>query len=193
MNQERSMAIRWITVLSVFVGIGAVIWFSLPEAPASVRQGDYLTEFTLPDVNGVMQTAPKGEVLLLNFWATWCPPCRREIPSMARLHDKYASQGLKIVAISVDQRRDDLVDFMKEYRMPFQVLHDADGAVSRQYGVFRYPESFLIDRNGKVIRHLIGAVDWMSEPIMHTIDGMLGESAKDTGEVNRGERKAAQG
>jgi len=192
MNQGRSMAIRWITVLSVFVGIGAVIWFSLPEAPASVRQGDYLTEFTLPDVKGVMQTAPKGEVLLLNFWATWCPPCRREIPSMARLHDKYASQGLKIVAVSVDQRRDDLVDFMKEYRMPFQVLHDADSAVSRQYGVFRYPESFLIDRDGKVIRHLVGAVDWMSEPIMHTIDGMLDESAKDTGEVNRGERKAAQ-
>jgi len=193
MKQGRNLAVRWLLVLCIFAGIGSLIWFALPEAPASVRQGDYLTEFTLPDVQGVMQSVPKGEVLLLNFWATWCPPCRKEIPSMARLHDKYASHGLKIVAVSVDQRREDLVSFMQEYRMPFQVLHDSDSAVSRQYGVFRYPESFLIDRDGKVLKHLIGAVDWMSEPLLRIIDGMLDESAKDTGGVNGGDNKAAQG
>ncbi len=187
------MTVRWLTVFGIFAGIGSLIWFSLPEAPASVRQGDYLTEFTLPDVQGTMHALPKGEVLLLNFWATWCPPCRREIPSMALLHDKYASRGLKIIAVSVDQRREDLVDFMKEYRMPFQVLHDADSAVSRQYGVFRYPESFLIDRDGKVLRHLIGAVDWMSEPIIRTIDDMLGEPASNMNGVTGGNNKAEQG
>jgi len=193
MNQGRSMAIRWGLVLCIFAGIGSLIWLALPEAPASVRQGDYLTEFTLPDVQGAMQSVPKGEVLLLNFWATWCPPCRREIPSMARLYDKYAPRGLNIVAVSVDQRREDLVSFMQEYRMPFQVLHDADSAVSRQYGVFRYPESFLIGRDGKVIKHMIGAIDWMSEPILRTIDGMLGESAQDTSGEIGGDNKAVQG
>jgi len=188
-----SRTFRWLLLLGIFASIGGAIWFALPEAPASVRQGDYLTEFTLPDVKGVMQSVPKGEVLLLNFWATWCPPCRREIPSMARLHDKYASQGLKIIAVSVDQRRDDLVDFMKEYRMPFQVLQDADSAVSRQYGVFRYPESFLIGRDGKVIKHLVGAVDWMSEPITRTIDDMLGEPSSEKRGVQGGDNKAEQG
>jgi peroxiredoxin len=188
-----SRTTRWLLLLAIFTAIGSAIWFALPEAPASVRQGDYLTEFTLPDVKGVMQSVPKGEVLLLNFWATWCPPCRKEIPSMALLHDKYAAQGLKIVAVSVDQQRQDLVDFMKEYRMPFQVLHDADSAVSRQYGVFRYPESFLIDRDGKVLKHLIGAVDWMSEPIIRTIDGMLAQPASDKRGVQGGNNKEEQG
>jgi len=184
---------RWLLLLGIFAAIGGAIWFALPEAPASVRQGDYLTEFSLPDVKGVMQSAPEGEVLLLNFWATWCPPCRQEIPSMARLHDKYAAQGLKIVAVSVDQHRDKLIDFMKEYRMPFMVLQDADSAVSHQYGVFRYPESFLIDRDGKVIKHLVGAVDWMSEPITRTIDDMLAEPASKVREVQGGDNKAEQG
>jgi len=113
--------------------------------------------------------------VLLNFWATWCPPCRREIPSMASLYGKYASRGLKVIAVSVDQRRNDLLSFIKEYPMPFQVLHDADGSVSHSYGVYRYPESFLLDRNGTVLQHIVGATNWMSEPMLRTIDAILAE------------------
>lgn len=173
MNHTHSMKYRWLMVLGIFTAIGSGIWLSLPEAPASVRQGTQVIDFSLPDVQGVMHSLPKGEVMLLNFWATWCPPCRREIPSMAELHDKYASRGLKIVAVSVDHRSEDLASFMQEYMMPFQVLHDADSAISRRYGVFRYPESFLIDRDGTVLHHLIGAEDWMSPPITQTIEDML--------------------
>lgn len=160
-------------ILAVFTGIGGAVWFALPDAPASVNPGDIMTEFSLPDVDGTMHSLPKGEVVLLNFWATWCPPCRKEIPSMAVLHDKYAAQGLKVIAVSVDKERRNLKAFMREYSLPFQVLHDADSTVAHGYGVFRYPESFLIDRNGKVLFHLIGAKDWMSESITQTIEGML--------------------
>jgi len=112
---------------------------------------------------------------------------------MATLYDKYASRGLKIIAVSVDQRRTDLLGFMKEYPMPFQVLHDADGSVSHSYGVYRYPESFLVDRNGIVQLHLVGAKNWMSQPILRTIEKMLGETAKSEGGINDGGNKAAQG
>jgi len=191
-SRETPRTSNWVLVLGVFVLIGAGIWFSLPEAPASVGPGDQRTDFTLPDIQGTMHALPEGEVLLLNFWATWCPPCRKEIPSMAALHDKYASQGLKIIAVSVDQRLDQLINFMKEYRMPFQVLHDADSTVSRRYGVFRYPESFLIDRDGKVLKHLVGAVDWMSEPIIRTIDDMLAKPATEKSGVQGGNNNAEQ-
>jgi len=80
---------------------------------------------------------------------------------------------LKIIAISVDKRRDDLSSFVEEYRMPFQVLHDAEGAIARHYGVFRYPETFLIGRDGKVLYHLVGAVDWMSASVTQTVEAML--------------------
>ena len=173
MSAHGSRKYSWLFVLGMIAAVAGVIWFALPEAPASVRPGEQRADFMLPDVQGVMQSLPKGEVVLLNFWATWCPPCRKEIPSMAALHDKYGEQGLKIVAVSVDRELGNLKAFMQEHRMPFQVLHDADSTVSRSYGVFRYPESFLIDRNGTVLYHLIGAKEWMSRPVLDTIESML--------------------
>jgi len=169
------MVKRWALALSAIGGIAAALWVALPEAPASIRQGDSAKAFALPDINGVVTPLPKGEVVLLNFWATWCPPCREEIPSMAALYRKYEKLGLKVVAVSVDRNRDDLTGFVREYQMPFLVLHDADSEISHQYGVFRYPESFLIDRDGTVRSHLIGAVDWMSPPVLKLVEGMLNE------------------
>jgi peroxiredoxin len=168
---------RWLIVIGIFAALGAVFWFALPEAPGTIREGDQITSLNLPDLQGEMQTLPEGEVVLLNFWATWCPPCRKEIPSMVELHEKFSPQGLRIVAVSVDRSRDDLESFVKEYQMPFQVLHDADSVAARQYGVFRFPETFLIDRRGRVYRHLVGAVEWMSEPMLDILTQLLKEPA----------------
>jgi len=177
MKHETNMTSRWLLVLGLIAGIATAIWMTLPDAPGPTNKGAFADDFQLPDLNKVMQSLPKGEVVLLNFWATWCPPCRQEIPSMAALHDKYAADGLKIIAISVDKRSRDLAKFVEEYRMPFQVLHDADGAVARHYGVFRYPESFIIDRDGKISHHLVGAVEWMSPSVTKTIEEMLNTPA----------------
>ncbi|MDX8404986.1 MAG: TlpA disulfide reductase family protein [Mariprofundus sp.] len=182
------MTLRWLFLLLVLGGAGGLIWQTLPEAPAKVETGSTYIPFSLPDLSGQMQPLPKGEVVLLNFWATWCPPCRQEIPSMVKLHEQLSAKGLKIVAVSVDQRLDDLKTFVTEYKMPFQVLHDADAAISGQYGVFRYPESFLIDRNGVVQQHFIGAVDWMRAPIRSAIESMLAHPA-----VADGATRAASG
>ena len=173
MGNKNGGILRWLLVLGLTVGIGTVIVLTLPEAPGSMNKGEQSADFKLPDLQGALHTLPKGEVVLLNFWATWCPPCRTEIPSMADLHDAYADQGLKIIAISVDKRSDDLANFVAEYRMPFQVLHDADGTVARRYNVFRYPESFLIGRDGKVIHRLVGGIEWMSPSITKTVEAML--------------------
>ncbi|WP_236075260.1 peroxiredoxin [Mariprofundus sp. EBB-1] len=177
LNRETNMASRWFMILALIAGISAAVWMTLPDAPGSMEKGSVASDFQLPDLEQTLHSLPKGEVILLNFWATWCPPCRKEIPSMAALHDKYAPDGLKIIAISVDKRSSDLANFVDEYRMPFQVLHDADGAVSRQYGVFRYPESFLIGRDGKILYHLVGAMEWMDAPVTKTIEAMLSTSS----------------
>ncbi len=169
---------RWLIVISIIVVLGAGLWFALPEAPGTMREGDQITSLKLPDLQGTMQTLPKGEIILLNFWATWCPPCRKEIPSMIKLHKKLAAQGLKIVAVSVDKNYDDLENFVKEHQMPFMVLHDADSIAARQYGVFRFPETFLIDRQGRVRHRLVGEVEWMSEPMIQILTQMLEEPDK---------------
>ncbi len=166
---------RWLVIISILMALGAGFWFALPKAPGIMHEGDKSASLSLPDLHGVMHSLPKGEVVLLNFWATWCPPCRQEIPSMVELHKKLSPQGLRIVAVSVDKNYDDLEKFVKEYQMPFQVLHDADSIAARQYGVFRFPETFLIDRQGRIRHQLIGAVEWMSEPMVEVLTQMLEE------------------
>lgn len=96
---------------------------------------------------------------------------------MVTLYGKLKDHGLKVVAVSVDQSFDDLTGFVREYNIPFEVLHDANTDVSRRYGVFRYPESFLIDQSGKVRYHLIGAVDWTDPQVMRVIQSMLIEKS----------------
>ncbi|MCF7821253.1 MAG: TlpA family protein disulfide reductase [Mariprofundaceae bacterium] len=170
------MLTRWLAVIGIIVVVGAGAWLYLPEAKQSVLEGGVALPFTLPDLKGKTHGLPEGEVVLLNFWATWCPPCRKEMPSMAALHRKYAEKGLKVVAVSVDRDANDLSAFVREYKIPFQVLHDADSSTSHDYGVFRYPETFLIDRQGQVRYHLVGAVEWMSESVTKRIEGLLNES-----------------
>ncbi|MDQ6954342.1 MAG: TlpA disulfide reductase family protein [Mariprofundaceae bacterium] len=157
--------------------ITAVAWFGLPEAKEKISNGDAALAFTLPDLQGQQYGLPKGDVVLLNFWATWCPPCRQEMPSMIKLSNKYAAKGLKVVAISVDRDTKALKDFVAEYKLPFLVLHDIDSKISGNYGVFRYPETFLIDRQGNIQAHLVGAVEWMSEPIQKNIIDLLNDKA----------------
>lgn len=167
------MKYRWLFIVGLLVMIGVGVWQALPSKAPAVQPGSDIVDFSLPDLQGASHAFPKGEVVLLNFWATWCPPCRKEMPSMAQLYQRLAPEGLRVIAISVDQQRQQLADFVQEYQIPFQVLHDADSAVSKRYGVFRYPESFLVDRNGKVRYHLIGAIDWMADDVIQTIRAML--------------------
>ena len=94
---------------------------------------------------------------------------------MVTLYEKLQEKGLKVVAVSVDKNSSELASFVREYGIPFEVLHDQDSQVSQRYGVYRYPESFLIDRNGRVRYHLIGSVEWMSPQVMDNIESMLNE------------------
>ena len=166
---------RWLFMGTLAVVIAGVAWFGLPEAKKKVTVGDTALEFSLPDLQGKVQTLPKGDVILLNFWATWCPPCRQEMPSMVALSKKYAAKGLKVVAVSVDRDAKALKDFVLEYKLPFLVLHDVDSAVAESYGVYRYPETFLIDREGHVQAHLVGAIEWMSAPMQKNIEDLLND------------------
>ncbi len=164
---------RWLVVGGMLAIIVGVAWYALPATPLQVKEGSVAPGFSLKDLDGVDQSLPSGKVVLLNFWATWCPPCRKEMPSMVSLYQKLKDHGLKVVAVSVDRNIDDLVGFVREYSIPFEVLHDATANISHRYGVFRYPESFLIDRSGKIRHHLIGAVNWTDPKVMNVIQFML--------------------
>ncbi|MDH5328226.1 MAG: TlpA family protein disulfide reductase [Gammaproteobacteria bacterium] len=108
--------------------------------------------FTLKDLNGqnVSLKQFKGEVVYLDFWATWCPPCRKSFPWMDQMHQRYKDLGLKIIAVSLDGKRDVIDKFLKENPVKFLILHDPDGKVADAYKLKGMPSSYLIDRQGNI-------------------------------------------
>jgi len=118
----------------------------------------------------------KGKVVLLNVWATWCEPCRVEMPSIEKLHREFGPRGLAVVAISVDDpgAEQRVRDFVKELGLTFEVLHDPKQVTTRNYQITGYPETFLIARDGIIRKKLIGASDWSSEGNRTLVRELLG-------------------
>jgi peroxiredoxin len=118
----------------------------------------------------------KGQVVLLNIWATWCVPCRVEMPSMQALHQALGPQGLRIVAVSVDDpgAAEAIREFTKEYGLTFEVLHDATGRIRTQYQTTGVPETFVIGRDGVIRRKVIAAANWNSPDNRRLLAGLLG-------------------
>ena len=111
----------------------------------------------------------RGKVILLNVWATWCPPCRVEMPSMERLHQKLAGTDFRIVAVSVDgdafypaeqEGPGEVMAFVSQMGLTFDILHDPSGAIRSSYQTTGVPESFVIDRDGTIVKKVIGAAEW---------------------------------
>jgi len=107
----------------------------------------------------------RGEVVLLNLWATWCSPCRWEMPSMERLYQELGPAGLKIVAVSVDQvSGDEVMEFANELELTFDILHDRSGQIEIDYQATGLPETVIINRQGVIVHKEIGPVEW-DEPV----------------------------
>jgi cytochrome c biogenesis protein CcmG, thiol:disulfide interchange protein DsbE len=114
--------------------------------------------------------------VLLNVWATWCEPCRVEMPSIEKLHKEFGSQGLAVVAISVDDpgAEQRIRDYVKELGLTFEILHDPSRTTSTNYQITGYPETFIIARDGTIRKKVIGAADWSSEANRALIRELLG-------------------
>jgi len=141
-----------------------------------IREGDRAPEFSLLSLDGktASLSSYRGKVVMVHFWATWCPPCVEELPTLERLYRSYAGRDLDILAVSVDEGGAGAVgQFMQKNRFALPVLLNPDQSVARQYGTFKFPETYLIDREGIVRRKVIGAADWMSPEAQKVIQTML--------------------
>lgn len=162
----RTTRSQWIAVALIVAGLAAALVAGVTLTPeirevgigarapmfrgADVRTGDTLS---LDDY--------AGTVVLLNVWATWCGPCEAEMPSMQRLHDALGQEGLRIVAISIDVGAPAGVRrWIEDRSLTFDVLHDREGRVERAYQTIAVPESFVIDRDGIIVKKVIGALEW---------------------------------
>jgi len=128
---------------AIFITLGPSTW-------AAMKAGDNLPDLTPMKLEGSLPAALKGKVVLLDFWASWCDPCKESFPVMQQLHDRYASQGLVVLAVNVDEKRSDMDAFLKKHPGSFPILRDASRKLVEHAGIATMPTSFLIDRQGKV-------------------------------------------
>jgi cytochrome c biogenesis protein CcmG/thiol:disulfide interchange protein DsbE len=124
-------------------------------------------EFTVQDADRKVDLHDfQGKILVLNFWATWCAPCVEEMPSLVDLQRRMGPKGITVVGVSVDLSSDAYQRFLKDHNIDFLTVRDPDHKSSDLYGTFKYPETYIIDRNGIVRRKFIGAVDWSQPEIV---------------------------
>ena len=144
---------------------------------ALARRGPMLApDFALPDLAGrtVRLSGLRGKVVVLNLWATWCPPCVEEMPSMERLYGALRDADFALLAVSQDEDGPRVVEpFVRELKLSFPVLIDPDHQVGDRYGVWGYPETFVIDRTGHVVERVIGPRDWASADSVARIEALL--------------------
>jgi cytochrome c biogenesis protein CcmG/thiol:disulfide interchange protein DsbE len=130
--------------------------------------------FALPTDAGTVKLADlKGKVVYLDFWASWCPPCRKSFPWMNEMQQRYGRQGFAVVAVNVDKTRDLASKFLHEVPADFIVAYDPEGGVAESYQVQGMPSSFIIDRNGQIREAHIGFRDGDTDNIESTLQAVL--------------------
>ena len=139
--------------------------FSLPVAGSAMLPGDIAGNISLEEL--------KGNVVFLNFWATWCPPCRYEMPSMEALYNRYRDRNFVMLAVNIGERAEQVNNFMTEYNLSFPALLDRDSALSRTFMVQAIPVTCIIDSDGNIILRITGSIDWDTPEIHRAIELLL--------------------
>lgn len=159
---------QWLVVGAIVLVLGAALALGLKLSPEifPVEVGSKAPEFRAATLAGNANRTLadyKGQVVLLNVWATWCAPCRVEMPSIEHLHQEFGPQGLKVVAISIDEAGPDVVrELVRERGLSFEILLNPSRSIERIYQTTGVPESFVLNRDGVIVKKVIGATEWDS-------------------------------
>jgi cytochrome c biogenesis protein CcmG/thiol:disulfide interchange protein DsbE len=172
---QKSQADRTLRIL-LAVAFLAFVWVikdSFEERIVNV--GDKAPNFSITTEKGKTVSVSDfgGKVLVLNFWATWCPPCVQEMPSLNQFAATMKDKGVVVLAVSIDKNEKAYKTFLQRTRPAFETAFDPDANISSEYGTFKWPETYVIDKSGKVTQKLISNQDWMDPQIVNGIKAML--------------------
>ncbi len=161
------------------VAVAVALLSGLPTwAGEGVKLGDPFPDLATFQLEGKLPVPLKGRVLLVDFWASWCAPCKRSFPALEELHKRYAGRGLTVIAVNVDEAHPNMEKFLKKTPVTFAVVRDAAQKLVAQTEVSTMPSSFLVDRTGKVrFIHRGYQGDKTKEEYAHEIELLLAETA----------------
>jgi len=153
--------------VSVLIGLLAVLLAGCYSGSRPPHIGRNAPDFTVQDSDRKITLSElRGKVVVLNFWATWCPPCVEELPSLVNLQQKMRNKGITVLAVSVDQDESLYRRFVQDHNVNLLTVRDANQKSNNLYGTFKFPETYIIDRNGVMRRKFIGPVDWATPEVV---------------------------
>jgi peroxiredoxin len=168
-------------VLFLLTASGCNQWRDTGLAP-----GKTAPSFSLPDLRGNKLEASdlKGKVAVINFWASWCAPCIEEMPALERMYNRLLDKGLVVIGIAVDDNERAIRDFVSDLGLTFPILLDSQGLIRNKYKVTGYPETFIIDREGKMVMildpstampavRMLGPRDWDAPEMLRALEAIL--------------------
>ncbi|MCL4558066.1 MAG: TlpA family protein disulfide reductase [Deltaproteobacteria bacterium] len=179
--------IKYVFTIAILLGLAAfVVSHVVPQTQHRARQdnvpggtsvGDVVPPFTLESIDGKSTSLYdlKDRLILVNFWASWCGPCNEEAPSLESAYKKLRQDGMVVVAISIDRHKKDVMSFVKKYSITFPVLMDTDEGVASEYGITGVPETFIVTQDHKLVKHIVGPLDWTSDTVIGYLQTLLGE------------------
>lgn len=161
--------------------VGATIFLVISSRrPEPVKSGDAAPDFTLPTLEGprISLSDYRPRVVVVNFWATWCPPCVEETPSLKRFAEAMQSEGVKVIGVSVDQDEAALRKFVAEGQLSFPIARDPERTIATRYGTFKFPETYIVDSEGKIAKKLIGAINWQDPRIVEFVRNLARSASR---------------
>ena len=174
------MSKQWMVVIGVVAALagGAYAMVRFGPENTGVEIGKKAPDFRLLDVASgdsvSLRALAQGVVTLINIWATWCEPCKEEMPAMQRTYAELAPRGFRILAVSIDNGDGAPVkEFAQKLGITFDILQDRSGSIQQLYQTTGVPESFLLDRDGTIVKRVIGAHDWASVANRKLVDRYL--------------------
>ena len=151
----------------VLIGLLTLLLAGCYSGSRPPRIGSVAPDFTLQDTDRKISLSQlRGKVVVLNFWATWCPPCVEEMPSLVQMQQRMKNKNVSVLAVSVDVDENAYRKFLKDYKVDLLTVRDPDQKSNNLYGTFKFPETYVIDRNGVMRRKFIGPVDWSQPEIV---------------------------
>ena len=166
---SKSNAVKTAILILILGSAAYFAWHQRQARPVNI--GDRAPDFSVPALpSGSLDLKNyRGQIVVLNLWATWCPPCVEETPSLEQFAEKMRDRGVIVLGISVDEDRKVLQDFIQKNHISYPVGRDPDRSLSARYGTFQFPESYILDRRTRVAEKVVGPIDWNDSRIQNFV------------------------
>lgn len=173
-RQETAAKFTLVGMVLIFV-----LFFTRPQGKfQAVGLGEAAPDFTLNKDDGQPASLAdfRGQIVVLNFWASWCIPCVEELPSLKQLAQRYADKGVVVIGISRDPDPDAYKEFLDKFQINFVTMRNASNSVGEIYGTYQLPETYIISRDGHLVNKIIGGTNWTSPQMLEYFDSLLAAS-----------------